>query len=261
MGHIGPNVPEAGLKWVAEADAELTRAKGEKLIAGLLPVCHRMRLLLIEDDPTLGEGLRDYLRAEGHRVDWIDRLDLAEAYRGEVFDAMLVDWQLPDGSGRDWIRACRQRGDSTPMLMITARDLLDDRVRGLDSGADDYLVKPFAPEELAARLRVIGRRQAGGGSSVLRFGAVQIDLNARAASVDGVRTDLTAREWGLLEALALRAGRLVAKSDLERLVLGEHSEVSSNALEVHVSSLRRKLGRTLIETVRGMGYRIDAPAP
>jgi two-component system OmpR family response regulator len=220
-----------------------------------------MRLLLIEDDPTLGEGLRDYLRAEGHQVDWVDRLELAEARRGEVFDAMLVDWQLPDGSGRDWIQACRQRGDATPMLMITARDLLDDRVRGLDSGADDYLVKPFAPEELAARLRVIGRRHAGAGSLLLRFGAVQIDLGARSASVDGARADLTAREWALLEALALRAGRIVAKADLEHLVFGGHAEVSSNALEVHMSSLRRKLGRALIETVRGMGYRIDSPTP
>jgi two-component system OmpR family response regulator len=217
-----------------------------------------MRLLLIEDDPTLGEGLRDYLRSEGHQVDWIDRLELAEAYRGESFDAMLVDWQLPDGSGHDWIHARRQRGDTTPMLMITARDRLDDRVRGLDSGADDYLVKPFAPEELAARLRVIGRRHAGAGSSLLRFGTVQIDLQSRTAAVDGQRADLTAREWGLLEALALRAGRIVSKPDLDRLVFGGHSEVSSNALEVHVSSLRRKLGRSLIETVRGMGYRIDS---
>ncbi len=220
-----------------------------------------MRLLLIEDDPTLGEGLRDYLRAEGHQVDWVDRLELAEARRGEVFDAMLVDWHLPDGSGRDWIQARRQRGDTTPMLMITARDLLDDRVRGLDSGADDYLVKPFAPEELAARLRVVGRRHARAGSSLLRFGTVQIDLGARSASVGGTRADLTAREWTLLEALALRAGRIVAKPDLERLVFGGHAEVSSNALEVHMSSLRRKLGRALIETVRGMGYRIDSPAP
>ena len=220
-----------------------------------------MRLLLIEDDATLGEGLRDYLRAEGHQVDWAESLAQADAYRGEALDAVLVDWQLPDGSGRDWIQARRNRGDTTPMLMITARDRLDDRVLGLDSGADDYLVKPFAPEELAARLRVIGRRHAGSGLARLQVGEVQIDLHARSAQVAGTRVDLTAREWSLLEALALRAGRIVAKSDLEQLVFGSHSEISSNALEVHVSGLRRKLGRSLIETVRGLGYRLDARTP
>ena len=220
-----------------------------------------MRLLLIEDDVTLGEGLRDFLRAEGHQVHWAESLAQAEAYRGEAFDAVLVDWQLPDGSGRDWLQARRTRGDPTPMLMITARDRLDDRVLGLDSGADDYLVKPFAPEELAARLRVIGRRHAGSGHSLLQVGDVQIDLHARSVQVDGRRVDLTAREWSLLEALAMRAGRIVAKSDLEQLVFGGHSEISSNALEVHVSGLRRKLGRALIETVRGLGYRIDTREP
>jgi two-component system, OmpR family, response regulator len=217
-----------------------------------------MRLLLIEDDPVLGEGLRDFLRAEGHGVDWIQRLDNADAYRGEPYDAMLVDWQLPDGSGLDWIRARRVRGDTTPMLMLTARDLLSDRVRGLDGGADDYLVKPFAPEELAARLRAVGRRGTGSAGARLRAGAVQIDLSARAAYLDAQRIELTAREWAVLEALTLRAGRIVPKADLEKLVLGFDTEVASNALEVHVSNLRRKLGRALIETVRGLGYRVDA---
>jgi DNA-binding response OmpR family regulator len=145
-----------------------------------------MRLLLLEDDDILGEALRDYLRADGHGVDWFRTLQQAEAARGEPFDALLVDWQLPDGSGLDWLRARRVKGDTTPALMLTAR------------------------------------------------------------------------EWTLLEALALRAGRIVPKADLERLVHGFDSEVSSNALEVHVSSLRRKLGRDLIETVRGLGYRLDA---
>ena len=121
-----------------------------------------MRLLLIEDDDILGEGLRDYLRAEGHVVDWCSRLRDAAAWRGEPYDAWLVDWQLPDGSGLDWLRGQRARGDTTPALMLTARDRLADRVLGLDAGADDYLVKPFAPEELVARLRarVPARRQA-----------------------------------------------------------------------------------------------------
>ena len=216
-----------------------------------------MRLLLIEDDTLLGEGLRDFLRADGHRVDWCERLAATDALRGEPYDAWLVDWQLPDGSGLEWVRARRARGETTPVLMLTARDRLVDRVSGLDAGADDYLVKPFAPEELSARLRAVSRRSgAGAAQSRSRFGSVEVDLGARAAYAQGARADLTAREWALLEALVLRAGRIVPKSDLERLVHGFDSEVASNALEVHVSALRRKLGRELIETVRGLGYRI-----
>ena len=218
-----------------------------------------MRLLLIEDDDILGEALRDFLRGEGHGVDWCRRLSDAQARIGESYDALLVDWQLPDGSGLDWLRDRRRRGDRRPALMLTARDRVADRIEGLDHGADDYLVKPFAPEELSARLRAVVRRVAGGTTSSRRFGAVDIDFAARAASVDGTPAELTAREWAVLEALALRAGRIVPKGQLEQLVLGFDAEVSSNALEVHVSALRRKLGRDLIETMRGLGYRIAAP--
>jgi two-component system OmpR family response regulator len=217
-----------------------------------------MRLLLLEDDDILGEGLRDYLRAEGHGVEWFRSLSQADAARGEPFDAWLVDWQLPDGSGLEWLRARRAKGEATPALMLTARDRLVDRVQGLDSGADDYLVKPFAPEELAARLRSVCRRSTGRADGRLHVGAVEIDLAARAAYRDGQRVELTAREWSLLEALALRSGRIVLKADLERLVHGFDAEVNSNALKVHISSLRRKLGRDTIETVRGLGYRLEA---
>jgi two-component system OmpR family response regulator len=217
-----------------------------------------MRLLLLEDDDVLGEGLRDFLGSDGHHVDWFTRLRDAELMQNEPYDALLVDWQLPDGSGLQWVRALRQRGIATPVLMLTARDLLSDRIDGLDSGADDYLVKPFEPEELAARLRAVTRRRAGAASSQLRLGAVELDLAAKSASLDGQRVELTAREWALLEALAQRAGRIVDKRELEALMLGGDAEVSSNALEVHVSSLRRKLGRELIETVRGLGYRLEA---
>jgi two-component system OmpR family response regulator len=219
-----------------------------------------MRLLLLEDDAILGEGLRDYLRAEGHVVDWFASLRDLLAVAGEPYDAWLVDWQLPDGSGLDWLARQRQRGDVTPAFMLTARDRLDDRVQGLDSGADDYLVKPFDPAELAARLRVLQRRAAASGSGRVRVGGVEIDLAARAAVQDGRRVDLTAREWALVEALLRRAGRVVAKADLERLLMGAEADLQSNALEVHVSSVRRKLGRELIETVRGVGYRMT-PAP
>lgn len=220
-----------------------------------------MRLLLIEDDDILGEGLRDYLRGDGHVVDWCRSLGAAESFRGEAFDALLVDWQLPDGSGLDWLRRRRAQADHTPALMLTARDLLTDRIQGLDGGADDYLVKPFAPEELAARLRAVLRRHAGAGTARLRFGDVEVDLTARSAYVGGQPAPLTAREWATLEALARRAGRIVPKADLEQLVLGLDSLLASNAMEVHVSALRKKLGRHLIETVRGLGYRIAAPGP
>ena len=215
-----------------------------------------MRLLLLEDDPILGEGLRDFLRVEGHGVEWFQRLGDAMLMAGEPYDALLVDWQLPDGSGIDWVRTLRRRGLSTPILMLTARDRLGDRINGLDAGADDYLVKPFEPEEMAARLRAVCRRSAGSASDLRRIGAVEIELSGRTARLEGRRVELTAREWAVLEALVLRAGRIVSKTDLDALVLGNDAEVVSNALEVHISALRRKLGRELIETVRGMGYRL-----
>jgi two-component system, OmpR family, response regulator len=196
-----------------------------------------MRVLLLEDDTILGEGLRDYLRAEGHVVDWFTCLRDLQAVAGEPYDAWLVDWQLPDGSGLDWLARQRAAGDHTPSWMLTARDRL---------------------AELAARLRALQRRGGGPAQAPRRFGDVELDLAARAASVAGHRVELTAREWSLLEALVRRPGRIVPKSDLERLLLGAEVEVQSNALEVHVSSVRRKLGRDLIETVRGLGYRIGA---
>ncbi len=220
-----------------------------------------MRLLLIEDDDLLGEGLRDFLRAEGHLVDWASRLEEAVAFRGEPYDAWLVDWQLPDGSGLQWLRDQRLRDPTTPALLLTARDRLADRVLGLDSGADDYLVKPFAPEELVARLRAVCRRSARTGQSRIALGEVEIDLSAHCAWRRGVAVELTGREWAVLQALLLRAGRVVPRADLDRLVLGSDADVTSNAIEVHLSSLRRKLGRGLIETVRGLGYRLVDERP
>ena len=224
-----------------------------------------MRLLLLEDDSLLGEGLRDYLRAEGHVAEWCTRLAAAHVLEDEPFDALLVDWQLPDGSGVDWVRARRAMGDARPMLLITARDRLDDRIRGLDCGADDYLVKPFAPEEMLARVRAVLRRAQSGASAVrLDLGGLQVDLEGRGVwrTAEGTtpeRVELTAREWAVLEALVRRAGRVVTRSELERLVLGLDTSVQSNTLEVHVSALRRKIGRDLIDTVRGLGYRIVEP--
>jgi two-component system OmpR family response regulator len=215
-----------------------------------------MRLLLLEDDDVLGEALSGFLRCDGHHVDWFTRLDQVGGLADEPYDALLVDWQLPDGSGVAWVAALRRHGNTTPIVVLSARDLLGDRITGLDSGADDYLVKPFAPEELAARVRALGRRATGLSGHRRSFGDVEINFTARAVTVAGVPADLTAREWAILEALAMRAGRIVSKNDLEALATGFASESISNSLEVHVSHLRRKLGRHLIETIRGMGYRI-----
>lgn len=214
-----------------------------------------MRLLLLEDDITLGEGLRDYLLSDGHRVDWCNTLAQVRALMSEPYDAWLLDWNLPDGSGVDWLRSVRAKGMKTPALILTARDRLSERIQGLDSGADDFLVKPFAPEELSARLRALSRRIASSAQR-LSFGPVEIDLTAKAVWLDGHGIEITAREWAVLEALALRAGRLVSRSQLEALVLGLDGELASNAIEVHIFKLRSKLGRALIETVRGLGYRI-----
>jgi two-component system, OmpR family, response regulator len=219
-----------------------------------------MRLLLLEDDPVLGDGLRDYLRAEGHVVDWFTRCDAAaSAISGqEPYDAWLLDWQLPDGSGLNWLKQRRAQALATPALMLTAKDALQDRITGLDGGADDYLVKPFAPEELAARLRACLRRQRPH-RVVLLPGGAQVDVEDRLVTINNTSIEMTAREWALLEALVQRAGRWVSKQDLERLALGlDQLPPNSNALEVHVANLRRKLGRTAIESQRGRGYRVTA---
>lgn len=217
-----------------------------------------MRLLLLEDDTILGEGLHAYLQTQGHVVDWCQRVSEVMALGDEAFDVLLVDWQLPDGSGLDWVRSLRRRGITTPALLLTARDLLSDRVMGLDAGADDYLVKPFAPAELAARIRAVSRRAHGAVAQrlLLSGGEASLDLQAKRAYLHDTPVDLTAREWSILEALALRAGRLVSKHDLEGLILGLDADLHSNALEVHISSIRRKLGKGVIDTVRGMGYRV-----
>ena len=215
-----------------------------------------MRLLLLEDDTILGEALRDYLRAEGHVVDWFTRLREAQWASSEPYDALLVDWQLPDGSGVEWVRRLRERGTTTPVLVMTARDLLADRIQGLDSGADDYLVKPFAPEELGARIRAVRRRSSAHGAPRVQIGAMEIDSTTREVWCHGARVDLTAREWALLDALVTRAGRVVSKHDLEGLIAGFDGHVTGNTLEVHVYNLRRKLGHDAIQTVRGRGYQI-----
>lgn len=223
-----------------------------------------MRLLLLEDDDILGEGLRDFLRAEGHVVDWCRSLGDARALRGEPFDALLVDWQLPDGSGLEWLRARRARGDFTPALMLTARDRVGDRIQGLDGGADDYLVKPFEFDELLARIRALLRRARPESVETLQFGDLRLDTGTH----QGFRADrpfeLTAKEYDLLELFLRHPRQVLTRQVIFDRVWGYDFGGESNIIEVYIRYLRQKTEQggepRLIHTVRGVGYVLRDPA-
>lgn len=216
-----------------------------------------MRVLLVEDEAGLGAAVRDHVAAEGHSVDWVRRLDeAAEHVRAVPYDLVLLDLLLPDGRGIDFLRRRRQAGDATPVIILTALDRISDRIAGLDAGADDYLVKPFDLSELSARLKAVARRYSGNPNPLLVLGDLSIDLAARAVTRDGRPVPLTAREWILLEAFLQRPGALLSKEQLEQHLYSFAAEIESNTIEVHVSRLRKKLGADIVETVRGMGYRL-----
>ena len=216
-----------------------------------------MRILLIEDDAVLGAAVRDQLAADGHSVDWAQRLDAAaDALTGAAFDLVLLDLMLPDGRGLSFLRRLRQRGDVTPVIILTALDQVSDRIEGLNAGADDYLVKPFDLAELSARIGSVARRYAGNPNPIVSHGALDIDLAARSIHREGRPIALTAREWALFEALLSRPGQLLSKAQLEDKLYAFGAEIESNTIEVHVSRLRKKLGAEVIETERGLGYRL-----
>jgi DNA-binding response OmpR family regulator len=214
-----------------------------------------MRLLLIEDDRMIGEGLRQALRLEGLAVDWVyDAQAAAATLASERFDAVLLDVGLPKGSGLDVLRGLRARGDATPVIVITARDALEDRVAGLDAGADDYLVKPFELEELNARLRAVMRRHTGRAAPRLEHEGVTLDPATRQVTLDGQPVLLSAREFALLEALMQRPGAMLSRAQLEDRLYGWGEEVESNAVTVYIHQLRKKLGADFIQNMRGVGY-------
>jgi len=220
-----------------------------------------MRLLLAEDDPMIGEGVRQGLRQDGFAVDWVQDGRAAELALAEnVHDLLLLDLGLPRKEGLDVLRAMRRRGDVRPVLIVTARDALADRVAGLDAGADDYLVKPFELDELAARIRALLRRHAGRAAPVLVCGDIELDPATRQTRVRGLPVTLSAREFALLEALLARPGAILSRAQLEDKLYGWNEEVGSNAVEVHLHALRRKLGADAIRNVRGVGWMIDAKA-
>ncbi|MFS8038948.1 response regulator [Xanthobacter sp. AM11] len=219
-----------------------------------------MRILLIEDDPVLGMAVRDQIVSDGHGADWVTHLGAAaDALHAAAFDLILLDLMLPDGRGSDFLKRLRSAGDATPVMVLTARDQISDRIAALDVGADDYLVKPFDLFELSARIRAVGRRYAGNPNPLVTLGDIEVDLAARSVRRAGQAVALTAREWSLFEAFVQRPHQLMSKPQLEERLYSFDAEVESNTIEVYVARLRRKLGADVIETVRGMGYRLGTP--
>ncbi len=216
-----------------------------------------MRILLIEDDGVLGEAVRDQITGDGHSVDWVRRLDEgAGALASVPYDIILLDLMLPDGRGIPFLRQLRARGLDVPVIILTALDQISDRIEGLNAGADDYLVKPFDLSELSARIGSVARRYSGNPNPVITHGSLQIDLAARSVLRDGRPVALTGREWALFEALLSRPRQLFPKAQLEEKLYAFDKEVESNAIEAHVSRLRKKLGAWVIVTERGQGYRL-----
>lgn len=216
-----------------------------------------MHVLLIEDDALVGEGAQVGLRLQGVTVDWIrDGLQAAAVLPRSRHDVLILDLALPGRAGLDLLRDFRRAGGTTPVLVLTAFDAVEDRVAGLDAGADDYLAKPFDLQELGARLRALARWQHGRASPVLRHGRLEFDPAKMEAHVDGVRVGLPRREAVLLQLLLENPGQVVTLERIHDRLYGWNEEVESNAPAVHVHNLRRKLGRDLIETIRGVGYRV-----
>ncbi|PJE56411.1 response regulator transcription factor [Marinomonas polaris] len=217
-----------------------------------------MRVLLIEDTTGLGEAVRDQIRDDGHAVDWVQSLSFAEAsVKATSYNLILLDLMLPDGNGFDFLKSLRKSGDSTPVIILTARDQVSDRIEGLNAGADDYLVKPFDLSELSARVGAVARRYRGDPNPLVKIGHLEIDLSEHRIKANGQAVELTAREWALFEGFVQRPGTLLSRSQLEDRLYQFGAEIESNTIEVYISRLRKKLGRDVIITVRNMGYRLE----
>ena len=214
-----------------------------------------MRILVVEDDSLLGDAIQSGLRELGNAVDWIrDGVAGDAALSAQSYSAVVLDLGLPRLSGLELLHRIRTRNDRTPVLILTARDGVEDRIKGLDAGADDYLVKPFDMGELGARLRAISRRAAGQAEPVVRLARIELDPAAHSVVFRGQPVELSPREFALLEALMRNAGRVLTRSQLEQALYPWGEEIESNAVEVHIHHLRRKLAPESIQTVRGVGY-------
>lgn len=220
-----------------------------------------MKLLLVEDDALLGDGVRAGLKQAGFAVDWVqDGLAAKVALDSEEYDLLVLDLGLPKLSGMDLLKSVRAKRASLPVLILTARDTVADRVAGLNAGADDYLVKPFDLDELIARLNALLRRSAGKVELTLQHGAIELTPASHQVRLAGTDVSMSAREFSLLHTLLLHTGRVHSREQLEQTLYGWGEEVESNAIEVHVHHLRKKLGSDLIRTLRGVGYVIDKVA-
>jgi two-component system response regulator QseB len=220
-----------------------------------------VRILLVEDDDMLGEAVREGLRQEGHVVDWVQDSGAAlAALSTSSPSALVLDLGLPTGGGMSVLRWLRQNGRMTPVVIVTARDRVTDRIAGLDAGADDYLIKPFDIDELCARLRAVTRRTDGSAESTLTAGDVVLDLRQRLVTYRGEPAGLTAREYAVVELLMRKAGCLVTRAEIEEELYGFDDGIASNAIEVHIHNLRRKLGHHFITNLKGRGYRVDVDA-
>jgi len=214
-----------------------------------------MRILVVEDDRLLGDGIQKGLAQAGFAVDWVQDGSQGEAaLKGEDFAAVVLDLGLPKLSGLELLQRLRAQGNRVPVLILTARDAIEDRVKGLDSGADDYVVKPFDLDELAARLRALTRRHSGEASAALRINGLELDSAQHKVRFNGQPVELTAREFSLLQELMLNAGRVLSREQLEQRLYAWGDEIESNAIEVHVHHLRRKLAPEMVRTIRGVGY-------
>jgi two-component system, OmpR family, response regulator len=217
-----------------------------------------VRILLIEDDAPLAQALMAFLNARDFVCECAGSLAKARAMLPAAhWAAVLLDWQLPDGEGLTLLPQLRRMLPDSPVIMLTARDQITDRIRGLDAGADDYLVKPYDPDELLARLRAVERRRSGAGSALLQLNALSIDLARTMVLLDGKPVELTAKEWALLRVMALRPDRIHTRESLQDALYGLDADASSNTLEVFISNLRRKIGRDHIQTLRGLGYKLN----
>jgi two-component system response regulator QseB len=217
-----------------------------------------MRLLLVEDDTMVGEAVRTGLRQDGFAVDWVTDGEQAQtALSVEAYEIVLLDLGLPKKDGLRVLKSLRSGGNRIPVMILTARDALSDRVNGLDAGADDYLIKPFDLEELSARIRALLRRQSGRADPLLRAGTVTINPASHEVMLNGEQVHLSNREFALLRALMDRPGSVLSRAQLEEKLYGWNDSVESNSIEVHIHALRKKLGSELIKNVRGVGYRIS----
>ena len=217
-----------------------------------------MRVLLVEDDPMIAAAIEQALKDAAYAVDRVaDGQSAIGAFAGQTYDIVLLDLGLPKKDGVEVLRAVRARGDPVPVLVITARDALEHRISGLDAGADDYVLKPFEMAELLARMRAVLRRKGGSAGPVLGNGSLELDPATRLARVDGAPVQLSAREFALLQALLIRPGAIVSRSELEDRLYGWGNEVESNAVEFLIHALRKKLGHDAIRNVRGLGWMVS----